>query len=174
MSALDDVRNALTKAYGENVVFDGLTVDDLLNALIRDAKLDAEAYPGELAMLVFLVRALRSTVREDSSLPEVRRLLWLHASDDAAARQKAKEKSSPAGAGATPDFFQPGHTYARESHASTIRFLVRYIDDSPDGIDGYRVAFGWRTEDGDVCASPFDCDDFTGWTDVTEGGAPDA
>lgn len=79
------------------------------------------------------------------------------------------EKATAAAATATPDFFQPGHTYAREHHASTIRFLVRYIDDSPEGIP-YRVAFGWKTEDGDVCASPFDSDDMDGWTDVTEAG----
>ena len=66
------------------------------------------------------------------------------------------------------DFFQPGHTYAREHHASTIRFLVKYLDDSPCGT--YRVAFGWRIEDGDVTWSPSDSDDFTGWTDVTEAG----
>lgn len=72
-------------------------------------------------------------------------------------------------ADATPEFFRLGHTYTREHHVSTIRFLVRYVDESPDGIGGL-VAFGWRTEDGDVCASPFDSDDFTGWVDVTEGG----
>lgn len=83
------------------------------------------------------------------------------------------EKHECQGASATPDFFKPGRTYAREHHASTIRFLVRYIDDSPEGIP-YRVAFGWKTEDGDVCASPFDSDDFSGWADVTEGGAVDA
>lgn len=65
-----------------------------------------------------------------------------------------------------PTFFQVGHTYAREHHASTIRFLVKFIDESPDGF--YRVAFGWRTEDGDVCASPFDSDDMGGWSDITE------
>lgn len=66
------------------------------------------------------------------------------------------------------DFFEPGRTYGREHHAATIRFLVRYIDDSPCGT--YKVAFGWRIEDGDVTWSPFDSDDFGGWTDVTEGG----
>ncbi|WP_329215091.1 hypothetical protein OG352_05985 [Streptomyces sp. NBC_01485] len=65
-----------------------------------------------------------------------------------------------------PDFFQRGHTYAREHHAATIRFLVKYIDESPDGIP-YRVAFGWKTEDGDVCTSPFDSDNMDGWTDIT-------
>lgn len=69
---------------------------------------------------------------------------------------------------ANADFFEPGRTYRREHHASPIRFLVRYIDDSP--CSTYKVAFGWRVEDGDVMWSPFDSDDFTGWTDITEAG----
>jgi hypothetical protein len=76
-------------------------------------------------------------------------------------------KASPKAA-TTPDFFQPGHTYTREHHAATIRFLVRYVDASPCGT--YRVAFGWRIEDGDVTWSPFDSDDMGGWVDVTEAG----
>lgn len=81
---------------------------------------------------------------------------------DIATRKTTAEESAP-------DFFQPGHTYAREHHAATIRFLVRAIDKSPDGV--CRVAFGWRIEDGDVTWSPFDLDDIEGWTDVTEDGA---
>jgi hypothetical protein len=50
---------------------------------------DDEAYDGELAMLRGLVRTLRTVVREENTLPEVRRLLWQHASDDAAARAEA-------------------------------------------------------------------------------------
>jgi hypothetical protein len=68
----------------------------------------------------------------------------------------------------TPDFFEVGHTYAREHHASTIRFLVKYLDESPCGT--YQVAFGWSVEDGDVTWSPFDSDDMGGWIDVTEAG----
>jgi hypothetical protein len=66
----------------------------------------------------------------------------------------------------TADFFQPGHTYTREHHDTTIRFRVRYTDSSPCGT--YRAAHGWRIEDGDVTWSPFNSDDFTGWTYVTE------
>jgi hypothetical protein len=76
---------------------------------------------------------------------------------------------TPNGDDPGPDFFQPGHTYAREHHAATIRFLVRYLDESPCGT--YQVAFGWRIEDGDVTWSPSDSDDMGGWIDVTEGGA---
>lgn len=48
---------------------------------------DEQAYDGELAILRGLVRVLRTVVRENDTLPEVRRLLWQHASDDAAARE---------------------------------------------------------------------------------------
>lgn len=80
----------------------------------------------------------------------------------------AGEEAIAAAATATPDFFQPGHTYAREHHAATIRFLVRYVDASPCGT--YRIAFGWRIEDGDVTWSPSDSDDIGGWVDVTKAG----
>ena len=60
---------------------------------------DEQAYDGELAMLRGLVRVLRTVVREEQTLPEVRRLLWQHASDDAAAREG---KSSRPAADATP------------------------------------------------------------------------
>lgn len=81
----------------------------------------------------------------------------------------AGEKATAAAATATPDFFQPGHTYTRQHHAATIRFLVRGVDTSPDGI--HRIARGWRIEDGDAYWSPSDADDMDGWTDATEAGA---
>lgn len=70
---------------------------------------------------------------------------------------------------ADAEFFRPGRTYVREHHAATIRFLVRYLDDSPCGT--YKVAFGWRIEDGDVTWSPSDSDDFGGWVEAADGGA---
>lgn len=76
-----------------------------------------------------------------------------------------KPEAEPSG---QPEFFQIGRTYARKHHAATIRFLVRSIDAAPDGT--YRVAFGWRVEDGDYGFTPFDSDDMDGWTDVTEAG----
>lgn len=81
-------------------------------------------------------------------------------------REMAGEEVTPATA--TPEFFQPGHTYTREHHGNTVRFLVRHVDTSPDGI--HRIASGWRIEDGDVYWSPSDSDDMDGWTDVTEAG----
>ncbi|MEU9640893.1 hypothetical protein [Streptomyces sp. NPDC048188] len=96
MSAFDDIRRALTDAYGTGMIFDDLTASDLIKAAV------AETYPGELAMLRGLVRVLRTVVREDGSLEEARRLLWQHASDESAAYSQAREKSSPAGVDATP------------------------------------------------------------------------
>lgn len=123
---------------------------------------DDEAYPGELERLRILAIQLRVAALRKEDLAEAQRLLVVHAEHEMNAREKATPEAT-----ATPDFFQPGHTYTRQHHASTIRFFVRYIDDSPEGIP-YRVAFGWKTEDGDVCASPFDSDDMDGWVDVTE------
>ncbi|CAL9501708.1 hypothetical protein [Streptomyces sp. enrichment culture] len=52
--------------------------------------MSGEAYPGELEMLRGLVRTLRVVVRDGGSAErqraDVRRLLWQHATDDAAAR----------------------------------------------------------------------------------------
>lgn len=62
-------------------------------------------------------------------------------------------------------FFEVDRTYEREHHGHTIRFLVRCVDESPDG--SYRVAFGWRREPFSGW-EPSDSDDFTGWTEVTE------
>jgi hypothetical protein len=67
-----------------------------------------------------------------------------------------------------PNFFEPGHTYSREHHGDTIRFLVEHVSTSPDGR--LRVAHGWRTRSWDPGWEPSDSDDFTIWADVTEGG----
>lgn len=80
------------------------------------------------------------------------------------ARDFPAEKSSRE-ADATPDFFQPGHTYTREHHGRAIEFRVTGIDTSPDGEQ--RLARGWRTDDRSDW-EPSDSDDLTGWTDVTE------
>lgn len=125
-------------------------------------KPDDEAYPGELQKLRALNVGLRAALLRRDDVAWARQQLISLAEHEA----KARTENAPA----EPDFFEVGHTYAREHHAATIRFLVRHIDTSPDG--SYRVAFGWRTEDGDVCWSPFDSDDFTGWADVTAGGDP--
>jgi hypothetical protein len=61
----------------------------------------AEAYEGELEMYRGLVRTLRVVVRaDDADVAEVRRLLHLHASDDAEAREKSSRETA---ADATPE-----------------------------------------------------------------------
>jgi hypothetical protein len=81
-----------------------------------------------------------------------------------AAELAARGLTAPAEAA---PFFQVGHTYTRDHHGRTIAFRVDYIGTPPDS--SYCVAKGWRlNEDGDW--EPFDSDDFTGWTDVTEAG----
>jgi alkylhydroperoxidase family enzyme len=49
-----------------------------------------ENYPGELEMFRGLVRVLRVAARNED-MPEVQRLLWEHASDEAAAYEQAGE-----------------------------------------------------------------------------------
>jgi hypothetical protein len=122
---------------------------------------DDEAFPGELERLRTLALQLRVAAIRKNDLAEVQRLLAIY--------EETRKAATASASSATPDFFQPGHTYAREHHAATIRFLVKNVDTSPDGF--HRVAFGWSVEDGDVTWSPFDSDDMGGWTDVTEGGA---
>lgn len=79
----------------------------------------------------------------------------------------AVEEATAAAATATPDFFQPGHTYTREHHGYYIEFRVRAVSTSPDGR--FRAAHGWRT-DPESDWELTDSDDLTGWTDVTEAG----
>ncbi|MET9138848.1 hypothetical protein [Streptomyces parvulus] len=95
MSAFDDIRRALTDAYGTNTVFDDLTAEDLIKAVIAEQRLDAENYPGELAMYRGLVRVLRTVVRENDTLDEVRRLLWEHAGDERDAAMGRARSAAP-------------------------------------------------------------------------------
>lgn len=76
---------------------------------------------------------------------------------------EAGEKSSPAGADATPDFFQPGHTYAH----SAWTFRCDTVTTDPE--HGERTALGWfRFRDGTwhlYAANEPQWDD--GWRDIT-------
>ncbi|MFC9681332.1 hypothetical protein [Streptomyces sp. NPDC056948] len=80
----------------------------------------AEKYPGELEMFRGLVRTLRTVVRENNTFDEVRRLLWEHATDEAAAHAEAREKSSPDGADATPE-----ETSIREARLAQLLDTIR-------------------------------------------------
>lgn len=104
--------------------------------------MSTETYPGELDMLRGLARTLRVVVRPDTvDVAEVRRLLWQHVADDAAARAEAQGKSSRDAADATPDFFQPGREYQATLHAE-LRFRCLATGAHPD--EGHLLAFGWR------------------------------
>lgn len=80
-------------------------------------------------------------------------------------RRMAGEKATATAATATPDFFQPGHTYTREHHGHRIEFLVEHVATPPGG--SHPVAFGWKTAFG-WPEEPFDSDDLDGWTDTAD------
>ncbi|WP_086768139.1 hypothetical protein [Streptomyces bobili] len=96
MSALDDIRTALTDVHGTGPVLDGLTADDMVKAVVAEADMDAQAYPGELDMLRGLVRTLRLVVRDGTDMAEVQRLLHRHADDDRAARHEFGHRAANA------------------------------------------------------------------------------
>lgn len=129
---------------------------------------DGQAYDGELSMLRGLVRTLRVVARQ-SDLGEVQRLLIHHAVDDADARDR--EKSSRE-ADATPEFFQPRHTYTDQNGYRapelTRIFRVDHVTRHPDR--GHLRAIGWmRSGETDALwhGDFRDEDEFRGWTDIT-------
>jgi hypothetical protein len=54
----------------------------------------------------------------------------------------AGEKATAEAATATPDFFQPGHTYAEVGDTTDWKFRCDYVTAHPE--DGERTALGWR------------------------------
>lgn len=71
-------------------------------------------------------------------------------------------------AGVAPTFFEPDRTYTRPHYGETITFVVAAVSTSPDGRT--TVAHGWRkTPYTGGGWEPTTSDDFTGWTDATEG-----
>lgn len=94
MSALDSIHRALTEAYGTGVVLGDETAEDLIKAVVAEAEMDAQAYPGELDMLRGLVATLHA-VAQHGDLTDVRKVLEEHQADDTAAR--AGTPTVPAG-----------------------------------------------------------------------------
>lgn len=86
-------------------------------------------------------------------------------------REETEEESSPVGAEATPDFFQPGHTYAQSEFPQyDWRFRCDTVTAHPE--DGERTALGWRFWRGNWEAYAYGEDDWevhlhVGLTDVT-------
>lgn len=82
------------------------------------------------------------------------------------------EKATAPAATATPDFFQPDHTYRRDE------WEFRCHGTGPHPITGERHAFGWKVlgaDDEDIYTlhpASLDAEAWDrGWTDVTEAGA---
>jgi hypothetical protein len=82
-------------------------------------------------------------------------------------RPASGEKCSPVGAGATPDFFEPGHTYQRR------RWQFQCLAVAPNPFNGEIRAVGFLYRPGEpATATALDPDDWAhgGWGDVSEGG----
>lgn len=85
--------------------------------------------------------------------------------------EMAEGKSSRPAADATPDFFQPGHTYAQTEYPQhDWRFRCDTVTTHPE--DGERTALGWRFWRGNWEAYAYGEDDWeihlhVGLTDVT-------
>jgi len=91
----------------------------------------------------------------------------------AEARRAGTEKATAAAATATPDFFQPGHTYSDGTGYTapeiTTYFRVEHVTRHPDR--GHLRAIGWvrNGAPGAGWHGDFrDEDEFDGWTDVTD------
>lgn len=137
----------------------------------HDAHVLAETgqiYDGELLRHRGLIRVLRSHVLHDD-FAAVKRALDEFTENDA----RDREKSSRATADATPDFFQPGHTYADGNGYTAPElitvFRVEHVARHPDR--GHLRAIGWSRsgEPGAGWHGDFrDEGEFGGWTDITD------
>lgn len=179
MNARDRLRIMIRSDRGSMTVWSQPEIDDAFAAYDAEHRAevlagDGQAYDGELAMLRGLVRTLRAVSRDDRAdvaQREVRRLLYEHAADE---RDAYRRESNPAPAEATPDFFQPGHTYTHTDDKTDWQFRVDTVTTHPE--DGERTALGWRRFRGEWEPYAYGEDDFeihlaVGTADITEGGA---
>ncbi|MGW2550636.1 hypothetical protein [Streptomyces sp. NPDC001635] len=127
----------------------------------------AENYPGELAMLRGLLGVVR-VIAKHGDVDELRRVVQEYESDEQGAFAEAEEKSSRE-AVATPDFFQPGHTYSSTIYGGPL--TVHHVGTHP--ATGEPYAQGWVHYDDDTWAPHIVTGLFDRFTDVTEGGATD-
>ncbi|MFF7313380.1 hypothetical protein [Streptomyces sp. NPDC008137] len=91
MSTHDVIEHALRVYFADSAEPNAIARELLKQHDGQQARAAAEQFPGELAMLRQLVRTLRTVVRENHVLPEVRRLLWHHATDEAAAHAEMRD-----------------------------------------------------------------------------------
>jgi len=122
---------------------------------------DDEAFPGELERLRTLALQLRVAVIRKGDLAEAERLLSVYEED--------RKEATASAATATPDFFQPGHTYTKLR--GTWLFQCAHVATHPGGSG--RIAFGWlrRNEKHDVWLPNSKSESawtHDGWTDVAE------
>lgn len=168
MSARDVIKHALRVYYADSAE---------PNAIAREllAQRDAE-HRAEVITAVAEEAARRLSVGKSRTVSKDAVLRFLRLEASVARVSATREKSSPIEADATPDFFQPGHTY-RSVHTPytapelIITFRVEHITRHPDR--GHRRAIGWMRsgEPGAKWHGDFrDEHEFRGWTDVTEGG----
>lgn len=130
---------------------------------------DGQAYDGELEMFRFLVRTLRLVARGDAGFAEMRRLLWHHATDEAAQQELSWEKNSRE-AEPTPDFFQPNHVYKHSAWTFRCAAVTTYPGTTdPAAIGWFRFLNGEWTL---YTASQAEWDD--GWTDLSSDTARQA
>lgn len=98
-------------------------------------KPDDEAYPGELQKLRALFVGLRAALLRRDDIEWARQQLVSLAEYEAAARAEGKSSRE---ADATPDFFQPSHTYQR----GMWRFQCIAVSRHP--VTGDLCAHGWE------------------------------
>ncbi|MET9098334.1 hypothetical protein [Streptomyces antibioticus] len=98
----------------------------------------------------------------------IARRLGMHAAERVVRwlREGLNEKSSPAGAGATPEFFQPNHLYAYDRW----RFACATVTAHP--ATGERTALGWiRVSNGGWTTYAYSAAEWgEPWTDITTTG----
>jgi hypothetical protein len=94
---------------------------------------------------------------------------------DRMADEAGQEKDTREGE-STPDFFQPGHTYAYDADGFTAPELLtvfRVVAETTQPETGKRMAFGWIRTAEDVAWSPYaePVDEWPAcWTDITTTG----
>lgn len=159
MSARDDLVYRITRHCSAE------TAEQMLDAYRAEilAETEAKLYDG---LVSFNAVACWPVLQ----LAQMRQYLAEHL---ASVLHAAGEKATPTEAKATPDFFQPGHTYTEPGDTTDWRFRCDSITTHPE--NGERTALGWRHFRGEWEPYAYDEDDFeihliAGLADDTEAG----
>jgi hypothetical protein len=175
MSARRPIFNALVAPFAGNLPVGHAEAKQMLDAHRAEVIAEFEAYPGELAMLRGVL-GMGRTIAKHSDMDELRRVIAEHYADERAAYAEQPEKDTREDK-STPDFFQPGRTYAYQADGFTAPELItlfRVQSTTTHPATGTPYAFGWirggETTEWTPYAEP--ADDWPhAWTEVTEGGA---